>query len=53
MLCTEEMPVPGVHKLTYADYAYSKRVVCSGVITGTRVGYASLIDCSDISGDSL
>ncbi len=51
--CTEEMPVAGVHKLTYNDYYVNNRIICSGVITGTRVGYISMIDCSDNSGDSL
>jgi hypothetical protein len=52
-LCTEEMQVPGIHKLTYTDYFLNNRIICSGVITGTRVGYVSMIDCSDGSGDSL
>lgn len=51
--CTEQMAVPGVHKMTYTDYMINYRLTTWGVISGTRVGYVALYDCSDISGDSL
>ena len=52
-LCTEQLPVPGVTQLTLDQYYYGNREVSSGVITGTRIGYVYMIDCSDVSGDSL
>jgi hypothetical protein len=51
--CTEQLQVPGIYKLTYTDYYTNNRMVTSGVITGTNIGYVAFYDCGDISGDSL
>jgi len=51
--CKEQMEVPGVHTMTYTDYFINNRVVTSGVISGTRIGYVALYDCSDYTGDSM
>lgn len=51
--CTEQMAVPGVQKMTYSDYYTNGKMVTSGVITGTGIGYVALYDCGDPSGDSL
>jgi len=51
--CTEQLAVPGVHKMSYTDYYTNNRMVTSGVITGTGIGYVALYDCGDNTGDSL
>lgn len=51
--CTEQMPVEGVHLMTELEYYYQNRILSSGVISGTMIGYVYMYDCSDGTGDSL
>lgn len=39
--------------MTYNEFYTNNRMITSGVITGTGIGYVALYDCGDISGDSL
>lgn len=50
---TEQMPVPGVNIVTYNQYYYSGVSLSWGVITGTRIGYVYMYDCSDASGNNM
>jgi len=50
--CPDQLPVPGVSRLSYQDLQANK-AYSSGVITGTSIGYVYMYDCLDMSGDSL
>jgi hypothetical protein len=52
LFCPDQLPVPGVSRLTRQDIQAYK-AYSSGVVTGTSVGYVYIYDCLDMSGDSL
>lgn len=52
-LCLEQMPISGIQRFSYSDYMNTNLTCYSGKLPGTNVGYVSLVDCLDISGDSL
>lgn len=52
-LCTEQMAVPGVERLTYQDYYQNNITVKYGMLQGAGIGYIYMQDCSDTSGKEL
>ncbi|MBS1778992.1 MAG: T9SS type A sorting domain-containing protein [Bacteroidetes bacterium] len=53
MLCTDQMPIQGVHKLSFDDYYNQNRAVSAGIVKGTKIGYVYMMDCEDVTGDIL
>jgi hypothetical protein len=47
ILCTEQMPIAGIHKLTYNEFYNQNKSVSSGMMPGTKIGYVYMLDCSD------
>lgn len=52
-MCSDQLPIPGVAMITYSQYVFQNRSISSGMIAGTRTGYVYMMDCMDISGNSL
>lgn len=52
-LCTEQMSLAGISKLTLSQYYNQGRSVSSGMMPGTKIGYAYMLDCTDASGNEL
>ncbi len=53
MLCQEAMPLDGIHQLTYNEYYSTGTPISQGMIAGSRIGYLTMIDCNDNSGDTM
>ncbi|MBS1778993.1 MAG: T9SS type A sorting domain-containing protein [Bacteroidetes bacterium] len=52
-MCTDQMPVPGVHKLSFTEYYYQNKSISYGLISGTKIGYVYMMDCEDGTGNAL
>lgn len=52
-LCTEQMTVPGVPKLTVNQYYNQNKIVSYGVMDNTNIGYVYMLDCTDQTGNQL
>lgn len=52
-LCTEQLPLQGVSRLTYNQFYNQNKSISHGVLAGTRIGYLYMLDCSDPTGDEM
>lgn len=52
-ICTEQLQIPGVYKLTYNDFYVQGTSISSGLVAGTKIGYIYMLDCSDQTGYDL